>query len=391
MTSHRSVLNRGEATSARTSPRAAPTSRRSPRAARPARRAGDRRGEVDQAEDGPRGSVATSSSSTASSVTRRDRGPGADPAAYVLLARSHGRGEPQLLLPPRQPRPDVRRGVAAGDLARPEHRPGAGGLREPVEPEGAPVVALEVVRQQVPAPADRHQLVRLGVATAVLPGRAAAARGVAEPQPLAGRGSPGRPSPARDASTSGARENGESTVAARSASARRRSRVGQHLHHLRQRRQRRLREGAGEGARRAAPSATTIAIASSSSTTSGGIEPAGRQLVAAVDPAVGVDRVAEVAQPLDVAAQRPLRHLEPARQLGAGPEPVGLQQRQQPQRPGARVRHVDQSLAQSGQELTGSDPSVGDMALTHDVGEPETLTTEKVTDRRPPSPGVRQR
>ena len=43
---------------------------------------------------------------------------------------------------------------------------------------------------------------------------------------------------------------------------------------------------------------------------------------------------------LDVAAQRAHGDLEPFRQVGAWPVPMGLQQRQQPQRPGARVRHA---------------------------------------------------
>ena len=64
------------------------------------------------------------------------------------------------------------------------------------------------------------------------------------------------------------------------------------------------------------------------------------ELVAALGAAVRVDRVAELAQPVDVAAQRARRHPQPVGQLRAGPEAVGLQQRQQPQRPRARVRHV---------------------------------------------------
>jgi hypothetical protein len=69
------------------------------------------------------------------------------------------------------------------------------------------------------------------------------------------------------------------------------------------------------------------------------------ELVPAVDAAVGLHRVTQLAQPVDVAAQRAHGDLEPFRQVGAWPVPMGLQQRQQPQRPGARVRHATQSPA----------------------------------------------
>ena len=65
----------------------------------------------------------------------------------------------------------------------------------------------------------------------------------------------------------------------------------------------------------------------------------GPQLVAAGDPADRVDVVPEVAEPVDVAAQRPGAHLEPLGQLAPGPEPVGLQEGQQPQHPRTRA-HV---------------------------------------------------
>jgi hypothetical protein len=44
-----------------------------------------------------------------------------------------------------------------------------------------------------------------------------------------------------------------------------------------------------------------------------------------------VDRIAEVAQSFDVAAQGALGDLQPLGQLAAGPEAVGLEQRQQSQ------------------------------------------------------------
>jgi hypothetical protein len=66
----------------------------------------------------------------------------------------------------------------------------------------------------------------------------------------------------------------------------------------------------------------------------------GGELVPAVHAAVRLDGIAQLAQPVDVAAQRPHRHLQPVGQLGTRPVAVGLQQRQQAQRARARVGHV---------------------------------------------------
>ena len=62
-------------------------------------------------------------------------------------------------------------------------------------------------------------------------------------------------------------------------------------------------------------SPTATAIASASSSSSGGICAPAREPVAARDARLGLDRVAEVAQLLDVAADRPRPHLEPGGQL----------------------------------------------------------------------------
>ena len=285
--------------------------------------------------------MATSSSSHRVVGDRRDRGPGADPALDVLRAS-----------PPRttvnrsscSPRDSPDRTYAAASppgISRGRNTARVpAGLREPVEPEGAPVVALEVVRRAGtsagrPSPAGAARRGGGGPPPARCR-RARCSRTGAAP----GRGSPGRPSPA--------------PTRRPRAPGRRARRRWPHAT---------TRHGGAAGA-----GSTCTTFDSADSEASERVPPkalaralqgdhhrdrlvlvddqrrhraAGRQLVAAVDPAVGVDRVAEVAQPLDVAAQRPLGHLEPARQLGAGPEPVGLQQRQQPQRPGARVRHVD--------------------------------------------------
>nr|BFE76099.1 hypothetical protein GCM10020092_094000 [Actinoplanes digitatis] len=63
------------------------------------------------------------------------------------------------------------------------------------------------------------------------------------------------------------------------------------------------------------------------------------QLISAGDAARRVDGIAQLPQPVDVAAERARADLEPLGQLGAGPVAVGLQEREQPQHPSTRVRH----------------------------------------------------
>jgi hypothetical protein len=69
------------------------------------------------------------------------------------------------------------------------------------------------------------------------------------------------------------------------------------------------------------------------------------ELVAAVDAALRLDRIAQFAQPVDVPAQGADRDAQLLGQFSTWPVPVGLEQRQQPQRPGAGVRHVLDSSA----------------------------------------------
>ena len=68
---------------------------------------------------------------------------------------------------------------------------------------------------------------------------------------------------------------------------------------------------------------------------------AGAKPVAAGRAGQRLDRVAEVAQPLDVAPDRPAGHLEPVGQLGAGPVAAPLQQREQLQKPARGLAHDD--------------------------------------------------
>ena len=75
-------------------------------------------------------------------------------------------------------RPDVVQRVPAGQVTLAEPDPGALRLGDPVEPEGAPVVAVEVVGDEVPPMVEGHESLWLDVP----PGQVAAAGGVPEPQ-----------------------------------------------------------------------------------------------------------------------------------------------------------------------------------------------------------------
>ncbi|GGX11001.1 hypothetical protein GCM10010383_46450 [Streptomyces lomondensis] len=63
------------------------------------------------------------------------------------------------------------------------------------------------------------------------------------------------------------------------------------------------------------------------------------QLVAAARAGAGVDRVAELAQPVHVPAQGAGAHAEPVGQVGAGPLAVGLEQGQQTQQACRGLQH----------------------------------------------------
>ena len=63
------------------------------------------------------------------------------------------------------------------------------------------------------------------------------------------------------------------------------------------------------------------------------------QLIAPAHAGCGFDGVAEIAEPVDVAAHRPVCHVQPLGQLGARPRGSVLQQGQQRQHPAGTVAH----------------------------------------------------
>jgi hypothetical protein len=77
----------------------------------------------------------------------------------------------------------------------------------------------------------------------------------------------------------------------------------------------------------------------------GGNVRADGEAIPAVDTGFGVDRVAELAQPVDVATHRSLADPEPLRQLTTLPVTVGLQQVEQLEDASGRVRHRWHSIS----------------------------------------------
>jgi hypothetical protein len=199
-------------------------------------------------------------------------------------------------------------------------------------------VAAEVVGDEVPAAAERYEPQRFDVPVGALPGP----RGVAELEPLgvpAGLGEGGEHGRvgAGRLATPGHRDgHGPQRVHAAPQPG------WHHLYDLGERAHRRLgdpRHPAVGGGLQPDREGDGLLVVQHERREGG----ARGELVPAVDAAARLDGVAELAEAVDVAPQRPHRDAEPSGQLGPRPVPVGLQQRQQPQRPRARVRHVLQA------------------------------------------------
>ena len=230
-------------------------------------------------------------------------------------------------------------GVVGRQLAGQEAGAGAAGLGDAVEAEAAPVVAVQVVGHEVPAAAERDEPVRLGEAG----GPVARVGGVAELDALV--------------VAAGLRERGEDVGVERRGGVPRGRRGDRtqglhpaaqprrhHLDHLRERPHPCLLDAGHRALRHhlhADGQRDGLVVVDHERGQRG---PRG-ELVAALRAAVGVHRVAELAEAVDVAAQRARGDLEPVGQLRAGPEAVGLQQRQQAQRPRARVGHISSVAA----------------------------------------------
>ena len=93
----------------------------------------------------------------------------------------------------------------------------------------------------------------------------------------------------------------------------------------------------------------------------------GTQPVPAVGAPAGVHRVAKVAQPADVPPHGAFGDLQPGSQVGTGPVPAGLQQRQQFQQPGRGLPHEQKSASPLGQKLSGTVRSVAGMRTSAQI------------------------
>src|SRR5262249_7471805 len=88
---------------------------------------------------------------------------------------------------------------------------------------------------------------------------------------------------------------------------------------------------------------------------------AGAEPVTARQAGCRVDGVAEVAQPVDVAAHGPQADAEPAGEFGTGPVPPGLEEGKQAKQAGRGLQHAVNLLAYWCQNLTPMASTVEDM------------------------------
>ncbi len=259
-------------------------------------------------------------------VDRRDRPqPGTEPL------REHGGrcpdDDPRRVTPSRRgdASRDHRLHLRIGQLERAEPRPGRHARADPIDPERAPVLAVVVPGDEVPALAGIDDPVRLDPP---LRDGVPAIR-VVEPQPQALAAQPGelgehrridgRAAPPPDV-------DGDLLEGADLAPKPGR----QHLLQLRQRAQRRLLDPGhrptGRGAQADRDRHRLLVVEQQRRHGRPGL-----QAIAPDRAARGVDRIAQRAQPLDVVADGPRADLEPAGELGTRPVTRGLEQRQQPQ------------------------------------------------------------
>ena len=224
---------------------------------------------------------------------------------------------------------DVRRRRVARHEAAVGRRP----RRDPVDAERAPVGAVAVPGDQVPAPPGVHEPVRLDEAAAAC----AVAAVVAEAQPLVvaarGRDRGQRPRGRRSGPDAG---NG--TVAAPIALTRRRSARGRTCSSLASARTEVSSIPVDADARRRAQADgdrdRLLVVEQQRRHRGAGAEP-----VAAGDAGRGVDRIAERAQPVDVAPDGARRRPRAARRARRPTSRARLQQREQRQQPGGGIEH----------------------------------------------------
>jgi hypothetical protein len=235
----------------------------------------------------------------------------------------------------RHPPRDVGGQVAAlGQLPRGEPLAGRGhrGRLHPVDPEDPPAVPVQVPGHQVPAPSPAHQPVGLQCA----PANGALVVPVGQVQALAvtaggsQHGQHGRVHPGTGA-VAGDRQCGRLHGVDPAAQPGR-----QHLLQFGQGAKGGLLNAADAGGGRTQPDRHRHGLLVIQQQRGQGCSRA--EPVAGHAPS-GVHRIAQIAEPLHVAADGPGAHPEPFGQLGRGPVRPRLQQRQEPQQPGRGFQH----------------------------------------------------
>ena len=274
-------------------------------------------------------------------AVRLDGRPGAEPSPDVVRRRidhdldgvRHG----QLL----DPRADEGRGVLRGQVPGSEPDAGGDGSLEAVESEAAPVVPPQVVGHEIPAATQRHESRRFHLPLGAL----AAGRGVREPQSLgvAARLRHRRQRAGVDGRATARPDRHRRCDGHRAQRLDPSPQPRRHdLRDLRQSPDRRFREpldrrlGRCLQAERERDRFVVVQDQRRQGRARG-------ELVAAVDPALRLNGISQLAQPLDVPPQGAHRDLEPLRELTARPVPMGLEQGEQSHHPQAGARHALQS------------------------------------------------
>ena len=227
-------------------------------------------------------------------------------------------------------------GIAARDLAGREAAAGQLGGAQPVDSEGPPVVAAKVERDEIPATLGGDELMRFDEAVAAL----AVTPSVVEADLLAVAARNGEDAECVGVDVgvgAGPAQFDHAGVQCRDSAP---QSVGKELLDLRQGAQRGVFDAADGGAcRRAQPESDRDGFVV--------IEDERWQMradgkaVSPVGPRGGVDGIAEGAEPVHIAPHRAFGDLQALGEFCGPPQPMGLQERQQVQRPAGRiVRHL---------------------------------------------------
>lgn len=259
---------------------------------------------------------------------------GHQPAGLVgRYGQAHG--HPHRIGPPRDARTDrLRRIRRVGQGRGP---PGGGGVHDPIRTERAPVLPRQVVGEQIPAAARVDEPIRIHVSRGRRPGAVAVGQAGAFAAPA--RGGQIEQQRGGDLAVVGVRGVGERAVQLAEPG---RDPGRQHLAEFQQRRQGRLvasRDPAERGGAQPDGDREGLLLVKDQRRNAGPWP----EVIAAPRTHLRFDAIAELTQPGDVPAHRPLGDLQPGGEIRARPRRPRRQQRQQPQQPRRGVDHGSQS------------------------------------------------